>query len=88
MHRHMLRAARVIQDLPSWARFPLPQPELERDRVGFANYFDNHDGTALPPTWLAADDAAYTQWVRDIKTPDTFHGNFQVWSRGTATRIT
>ncbi|MDH1550798.1 MULTISPECIES: twin-arginine translocation signal domain-containing protein [Pseudomonas] len=79
MHRHMLRAARVIQDLPSWARFPLPQPELERDRVGFASYFDNHDGTALPPTWLAADDAAYTQWVRDIKTPDTFHGNFQVW---------
>ncbi|MGG6352105.1 MULTISPECIES: twin-arginine translocation signal domain-containing protein [Pseudomonas] len=79
MHRHMLRAARAIQDLPSWARFPLPQPELERDRVGFASYFDNHDGTALPPTWLASDDAAYTQWVRDIKTPDTFHGNFQVW---------
>jgi len=79
MHRHMLGAARAIQDLPSWTRFPLPQPELERDRVGFARYFDNHDGNALPPTWLASGDAAYTQWVRDIKTADTFHGNFQVW---------
>ncbi|MFJ4153189.1 PvdJ/PvdD/PvdP-like protein [Pseudomonas sp. NPDC089752] len=79
MHRHMLRAARAHQELPSWTRFPLPQPELERDRVGFARYFDNHDGNALPPTWQAAGDAAYTQWVRDIKTPDTFYGNFQVW---------
>ena len=69
----------ALQDLPSWTRFPLPQPELERDRIGFARYFDNHDGNALPPTWLAHDDQEYTQWVRDIKSPDTFHGNFQVW---------
>ncbi|MDD1961118.1 PvdJ/PvdD/PvdP-like protein [Pseudomonas sp. 39004] len=79
MHRHMLGSARALQDLPSWARFPQPQPELERDRAGFARYFDNHDGNALPPTWLASGDAEYTQWVRDIKSPDTYHGNFQVW---------
>ncbi|AAN69793.1 MULTISPECIES: pyoverdine maturation tyrosinase PvdP [Pseudomonas] len=79
MHRHMLGAARAIQDLPSWPRFPLPQPELERDRLGFARYFDNHDGNALPPTWLAYDDDEYTQWVRDIKSAETFHGNFEVW---------
>jgi len=79
MHRHMLRAARAVQDLPAWPRFPLPQPELERDRAGFVRYFDNQDGNALPPTWLAPSDAQYTQWVRDIKTPDTYHGNFQVW---------
>lgn len=79
MHRHMLGRARALQDLPSWTRFPLPQPELERDRAGFARYFDNHDGNALPPTWLTSGDAEYTQWVRDIKTPDTFHGNFLVW---------
>lgn len=69
MHRHMLGSARALQDLPSWSRFPLPQPELERDRAGFARYFDNHDGNALPPTWLASGDEEYTQWVRDIKTP-------------------
>lgn len=79
MHRHMLGNARAIEPLPSWPRFPLPQPALERDRAGFAAYFDNHDGNALPPTWLADDDAEYTQWVRDIKSPDTFYGNFQVW---------
>lgn len=79
MHRHMLGAARAIQDLPSWTRFPLPQPELERDRQGFARYFDNQDGNALPPTWLASDDDEYTQWVRDIKSAETFHGNFEVW---------
>jgi len=79
MHRHMLGAARAIEDLPSWTRFPLPQPELERDRQGFARYFDNHDGNALPPTWLASDDDEYTQWVRDIKSAETFHGNFEVW---------
>lgn len=79
MHRHMLGTARSMQDLPSWSNFPMPQPELERDRQGFARYFDNHDGTALPPTWLAAEDTEYTQWVSDIKTAETYHSNFQVW---------
>jgi len=79
MHRHMLGTARSMQDLPSWSSFPMPQPELERDRRGFARYFDNHDGTALPPTWLAAEDTEYTQWVSDIKTAETYHSNFQVW---------
>ncbi|MBD0703482.1 MULTISPECIES: PvdJ/PvdD/PvdP-like protein [unclassified Pseudomonas] len=79
MHRHMLGTARSFQPLPSWPRFPLPQPELERDRLGFARYFDNHDGTALPPTWLASGDEQYAQWVSDIKTAETYHSNFQVW---------
>ena len=79
MHRHMLRTARSMQDLPSWLAFPLPQPELVRDRAGFARYFDNHDGSALPPTWLAEGDAVYTQWLSDIKQPETFHSNFEVW---------
>ena len=79
MHRHMLRAARSMQDLPSWTAFPSPQPELERDRAGFARYFDNHDGSALPPTWLAEGDEVYTQWLSDIKQPETFHSNFEVW---------
>ncbi|VVN38986.1 hypothetical protein PS645_05283 [Pseudomonas fluorescens] len=79
MHRHMLGTARSMQDLPSWTRFPMPQPELERDRLGFARYFDNQDGTALPPTWLAAEDSEYTQWVSDIKTAETYHSNFEVW---------
>lgn len=79
MHRHMLGTARSMQDLPSWSSFPMPQPELERDRQGFAVYHDNHDGTALPPTWRAAEDTEYTQWVSDIKTAETYHSNFQVW---------
>jgi hypothetical protein len=79
MHRHMLGKARSLQELPSWQRFPMPQPELERDRAGFARYFDNHDGTALPPTWLADGDDEYSQWVSDIKTAETYHSNFQVW---------
>ena len=79
MHRHMLRTARSMQHLPSWPAFPLPQPELERDRAGFARYFDNHDGSALPPTWLAEGDELYTQWLSDIKQPETYHSNFEVW---------
>ncbi|AXJ04245.1 PvdJ/PvdD/PvdP-like protein [Pseudomonas fluorescens] len=79
MHRHMLGTARSMQDLPSWEYFPLPQPELIRDRAGFARYFDNHDGTALPPTWLADGDNEYSQWVSDIKTAETYESNFQVW---------
>jgi hypothetical protein len=79
MHRHMLGTARSMQDLPSWQHFPLPQPELIRDRQGFADYFDNHDGTSLPPTWLAEDDDEYSQWVSDIKTAETYHSNFLVW---------
>ncbi|RMU06454.1 PvdJ/PvdD/PvdP-like protein, partial [Pseudomonas savastanoi] len=79
MHRHMLIQARKIQDLPSWPRFPLPQPELERDRLGFARYFDNHDGCSLPPNWLAQGDEEYTQLVSDIKSHETFHTHFQVW---------
>ena len=79
MHRHMLRTARSMQHLPSWPAFPMPQPELERDRAGFARYFDNHDGSALPPTWLAEGDDFYTQWLSDIKQPETYHSNFEVW---------
>ena len=79
MHRHMLGTARSMQDLPSWQHFPLPQPELIRDRQGFAAYFDNHDGTSLPPTWLAEEDDEYSQWVSDIKTAETYHSNFLVW---------
>ncbi|MEB0223186.1 PvdJ/PvdD/PvdP-like protein [Pseudomonas sp. 10S4] len=79
MHRHMLGTARSMQDLPSWQYFPLPQPELIRDRAGFARYFDNHDGTSLPPTWLAEGDDEYTQWVADLKTAETYQSNFQVW---------
>jgi hypothetical protein len=79
MHRHMLGTARSMQDLPSWEYFPLPQPELIRDRVGFARYFDNHDGTALPPCWTASGDAEYSQWVSDLKTAETYESNFQVW---------
>lgn len=79
MHRHMLGMARSMQDLPSWQHFPLPQPELIRDRRSFADYFDNHDGTSLPPTWLAEDDDEYSQWVSDIKTAETYHSNFLVW---------
>jgi len=79
MHRHMLTTARSMQDLPSWPSFPMPQPELERDRQGFARYFDNHDGFALPPTWMAEGDDEYTQWVSDIKAAETYHSNFQVW---------
>ncbi|WP_426101002.1 twin-arginine translocation signal domain-containing protein [Pseudomonas sp. PSPC3-3] len=79
MHRHMLGTARSMQDLPSWPAFPEPQPALERDRLGFLRYFDNHDGFALPPTWRAPDDGDYTQWVSDIKAAETYHSNFQVW---------
>lgn len=79
MHRHMLGTARSMQHLPSWEYFPLPQPELIRDRLGFARYFDNHDGTALPPTWTAAGDDEFSQWVSDIKTAETYESNFQVW---------
>ena len=79
MHRHMLQMARSMQPLPSWRRFPLPQPELERDRQGFARYFDNQDGCAVPPTWLASGDDDYSQWVSDIKSAETWHSNFQAW---------
>ncbi|NWA27941.1 PvdJ/PvdD/PvdP-like protein [Pseudomonas gingeri] len=79
MHRHMLRMARSVQELPSWSRFPMPQPELERDRLGFARYFNNQDGFAVPPTWLADGDSEYTQWVSDIKSAETWHSNFQAW---------
>ncbi|MGP0011297.1 pyoverdine maturation tyrosinase PvdP [Pseudomonas sp.] len=79
MHRHMLQMARSMQPLPSWRRFPLPQPELERDRQGFARYFDNQDGCAVPPTWLASSDDDYSQWVSDIKSAETWHSNFQAW---------
>ncbi|GFM81554.1 Tat (twin-arginine translocation) pathway signal sequence domain-containing protein [Pseudomonas cichorii] len=79
MHRHMLIQARQFQELPSWPRFPLPQPELERDRQGFARYFDNHDGCALPPPWQANGDAEYSQLVSDIKSDETFSTHFQAW---------
>lgn len=79
MHRHMLNAARTFQPLPSWPHFPLPQPNVEYDRHGFARYFDNHDGYSVPPTWRAPDDDDYTQWVAAIKAQETFCSNFQVW---------
>ncbi|MFC6339897.1 PvdJ/PvdD/PvdP-like protein [Pseudomonas sp. CCM 7891] len=79
MHRHMLRTARSMQDLPSWPRFPLPQPELARDRLGFIRYFDNYDGFSVPPTWVSSGDDTFTQWVSDIKSAETYGSNFQVW---------
>ena len=79
MHRHMLMHARTLQDLPSWQRFPLPQPSVEFDRAGFARYFDNHDGYCVPPTWQAPGDEAYGQWVGAIKAGETYCSNFQVW---------
>ncbi|WP_028694441.1 hypothetical protein [Pseudomonas cremoricolorata] len=79
MHRHMLASARALQPLPAWQHFPLPQPPLERDRLGFARYFDNQDGNALPPTWLADEDETYTEWVSGIKREETFHANFALW---------
>ncbi|MFB4393667.1 MULTISPECIES: twin-arginine translocation signal domain-containing protein [unclassified Pseudomonas] len=79
MHRHMLGIARSFQPLPSWQHFPLPQPNVEFDRVGFARYYDNHDGCCVPPSWQAPGDEAYGQWVSAIKAGETFSGNFQVW---------
>lgn len=79
MHRHMLMHARTLQDLPSWQRFPLPQPAVEADRAGFARYYDNHDGYRVPPPWQAPGDQAYGQWVGAIKAGETFCSNFQVW---------
>ncbi|NIF18301.1 twin-arginine translocation signal domain-containing protein [Pantoea sp. Cy-639] len=79
MHRHMLMHARTLQDLPSWQRFPLPQPGVEFDRAGFARYHDNHDGHRVPPAWQAPGDDAYGQWVAAIKAGETFCSNFQVW---------
>ncbi|MBK0059346.1 twin-arginine translocation signal domain-containing protein [Pseudomonas sp. S44] len=79
MHRHMLDAARALQDLPSWQRFPLPQPNVEFDRQGFARYYDNHDGCCVPPPWQAPGDDEYGQWVSAIKAGETFCSNFQVW---------
>ena len=79
MHRHMLNTARSYQDLRSWSHFPLPQPNVEFDRHGFARYFDNHDGYSIPPTWLAPGDNDYSQWVAAIKAQETFCSNFQVW---------
>ncbi|MFJ3447370.1 twin-arginine translocation signal domain-containing protein [Pseudomonas sichuanensis] len=79
MHRHMLMHARTLQDLPSWQRFPLPQPSVEFDRAGFARYHDNHDGHRVPPSWQAPEDEAYGQWVAAIKAGETFCSNFQVW---------
>ncbi|MGB9090101.1 MAG: twin-arginine translocation signal domain-containing protein [Pseudomonas farsensis] len=79
MHRHMLMHARTLQDLPSWQRFPLPQPSVEVDRAGFARFYDNHDGCCAPPAWQAPGDEAYGQWVGAIKAGETFCSNFQVW---------
>lgn len=79
MHRHMLARARALQPLPSWTQFPLPQPALERDRLGFAAYFDNLDGCSVPPTWLAEGDEEYTEWVSGIKREETFQANFALW---------
>jgi hypothetical protein len=79
MHRHMLGQARALQALPSWRHFPLPRPELLRDRQGFARYFDNADGCSLPPNWRASGDDDYSQWVSDVKSAETYHSNFEVW---------
>lgn len=79
MHRHMLGQARALQALPSWQHFPLPRPELMRDRQGFVRYFDNADGCSLPPNWRAPGDDDYSQWVSDVKSAETYHSNFEVW---------
>lgn len=79
MHRHMLGFARSMQAPPAWTHFPLPQPAVEQDRLGFARYFDNHDGCSVPPTWVAPDDNGYTEGLEAIKSRDAFYSNFQVW---------
>ncbi|MBD1587033.1 PvdJ/PvdD/PvdP-like protein [Pseudomonas typographi] len=79
MHRHMLGIARAKQAPGPWQHFPLPVPMAETDRVGFIRYFENHHGQSAPPTWLAPQDNAYSIGVAQIKSRDTFYGNFQVW---------
>jgi hypothetical protein len=80
MHRHMLRHARSLQpDLLSWQQMPLPPSRLEHDRQGFLRYYDNHDGCSVPPAWVAAGDAEFSQWLHGLKSDEAFYGNFQVW---------
>jgi uncharacterized membrane protein YphA (DoxX/SURF4 family) len=79
MHRYMLGLARTMQAPPAWRHFPLPQPALEQDRLGFARYFDNHDGLSVPPVWIAPDDKAFTEGLEAMKSRDAFYSNFQVW---------
>ncbi|WP_426143433.1 PvdJ/PvdD/PvdP-like protein [Pseudomonas sp. DWP3-1-2] len=79
MHRHMLTIARPLNAPPAWRHFPLPQPAAERDWVGFARYFENVDGCSVPPTWLTPSDEKFTEGIELIKSPETFHTNFQMW---------
>ncbi|HEX8544865.1 MAG TPA: PvdJ/PvdD/PvdP-like protein [Pseudomonas sp.] len=79
MHRHMLTLARPLNAPPAWRHFPLPQPAAEQDWVGFARYFENVDGCSVPPTWLTPADDKFTEGVELIKSPETFHTNFQMW---------
>lgn len=80
MHRHMLAHARQLQpDLPVWQELPLPAVFIEHDRQGFIRYYDNHDGNSVPPAWVARDDEELSQWLAQIKAPDTHYSNFQVW---------
>ncbi|WP_426116445.1 PvdJ/PvdD/PvdP-like protein [Pseudomonas sp. DSP3-2-2] len=79
MHRHMLTIARPLNAPPAWRHFPLPQPAADQDWAGFARYFENVDGCSVPPTWLTPSDEKFTEGVELIKSPETFHTNFQMW---------
>ncbi|MBA1242396.1 pyoverdine maturation tyrosinase PvdP [Pseudomonas japonica] len=79
MHRYMLGEAAKLGAPTPWRYFPLPRPAVETDRVAFIRYFENEDGRAIPPTWLAPGDESYSQGMAAIKSRDTYDGNFQVW---------
>lgn len=80
MHRHMLLQARALQpDLRSWAQLPLPPASIEHDRQGFVRYYENQDGSAVPPAWVARNDPPFSQLLHELKSDQAFHGNFQVW---------
>lgn len=80
MHRHMLHMARSLQpNLIGWSQLPLPAPFIEQDRQGFIRYYDNYDGSSVPPAWESDGDPDYTQWVQEVKSSNTFYSNYQVW---------
>lgn len=80
MHRNMLHTARSLQpDLFSWARLPLPAPFIEHNRQAFIRYYNNLDGSSVPPAWESRGDAEYTRWLQEVKSDETFYSNYQVW---------
>ncbi|NQZ23486.1 MAG: PvdJ/PvdD/PvdP-like protein [Colwellia sp.] len=80
MHRDMLQKARLLQpDLKGWSKLPLPAPFIEQDLQGFIRYYDNDDGSSVPPAWESDGDEEYTQWLDEVKGNSTFYSNYQVW---------